>query len=542
VHLSELPLIRGVNGWGGEPRKDTSIEDNPIRIRGEVFKRGMGVHAVSELVYPLAPQFKRFVAVVGVDDEKDSGSVTFEVQADQKSLFKSEKVTRTSDAACIDVEIPKGSQQLRLLVGDAGDGIGCDHADWANAGFMTGGEKFTLPPPPPPPPPYGAESIFSGKDLAGQGLAAASWEGDAQVWSVKDGVIRGKSKAAKQGTCLLWRGGKLRDFELRLKFRVQDGSAGVLYRAKELGSGRVSGYQAGNAAALAEEGGRGPLANAGDFVLIDDKGVKQSLGKVADKPAPVKAKDWNELTIAARGNHLVHTLNGLQTVELIDDAKEASREGVLALELQAGAPTLVEFKDIFLKRLTGNYGKAIRLFNGKDLTGWTFSSDGQKGTWSAKDGVIVDTGKPAGYLRTIADYTNYTLRLQLRHVTQGNSGVLVRMVGEDKVWPKSIEAQGMFKNMGDIFNIGEFPMKTDPARTKGRHTLKMHPTNEGGVGEWKVYEITLDGGNLEIAVNGLVQNTATECWETPGKICLQSEGAEVEFRNLVLVPILPKAK
>jgi hypothetical protein len=116
------------------------------------------------------------------------------------------------------------------------------------------------------------------------------------------------------------------------------------------------------------------------------------------------------------------------------------------------------------------------------------------------------------------------------------------MVGEDKVWPKSIEAQGMFKNMGDIFNIGEFPMKTDPARTKGRHTPKMHPTNEGGVGEWKVYEITLDGGNLEIAVNGLVQNTATECWETPGKICLQSEGAEVEFRNIVLVPIAPKGK
>jgi hypothetical protein len=197
----------------------------------------------------------------------------------------------------------------------------------------------------------------------------------------------------------------------------------------------------------------------------------------------------------------------------------------------------VEFKDIRLKRLPDRYGEAKLLFNGRDLEGWTFSSENQRGVWGVRNGVLFTRGRPAGYLRTVEDYTNYVLRLQIRHVTRGNTGVLLRMVGPDKVWPRSIEAQGQKDNMGDIWNIDRFPMKTDPARTRGRRTVKMHPSNERPVGEWNQYEIVLDGGNLAIYVNGLLQNTATECWEVPGKICLQSEGAEVEFRNIVLIPL-----
>ncbi|MFP4056775.1 MAG: NPCBM/NEW2 domain-containing protein [Candidatus Brocadiia bacterium] len=140
VYLSDLEPLKAVNGWGGAPRRDKSIEENPIRIRGEVFERGMGVHAVSELVYPLKPAYQRFVAVVGVDDEKNdtpSGSVTFEVQADGKTLFKSPVLTPFDERVSIDVPIPDGAKQIHLLVGDGGDGIGCDHADWANAGFIT---------------------------------------------------------------------------------------------------------------------------------------------------------------------------------------------------------------------------------------------------------------------------------------------------------------------------------------------------------------------------------------------------------------------
>lgn len=546
VHLSDLDPVKAENGWNGAPRCDLSIEDNPIRIRGETYKRGMGVHAVSELAYTVHPKFTRFVSVIGVDDEKNdspSGTVTFAVYADTKELYKSDVLTAFHERVCLNLEIPKGAKLLRLLVGDGGNGVGCDHADWANAGFLTDGPipLEELRPPEP-----GFARVFNGKDLTG-------WDGDPRLWSVRNGIIRGETtpeNKAEGNTFLVWRGGTLKDFVLKLKFRIQNGNSGVQYRSQEIGKWRISGYQAevenapGKVGFLYDEARRGWLANVGEFLLVDKEGTKQVIGHVADKDVLIKQgyykpKDWNEYIITARGNHIVHVLNGYQTVEVVDnDAKASTREGLLALQIHAGPPMVVEFRDIQIKQLKANYGSASHLFNGKDLSGWVHSSDALKDTWGVKDGVLVNSGKPAGYVRTEADYDNYVLSLQMRHITKGNSGVLVRKVGPDKVWPRSIEAQGQFMSMGDIWNIDKFPMTTDPARTNGRHTRKMHASNENGLNQWNRYEITLDGGDLEIQVNGLVQNTATDCWVTPGKICLQSEGAQIEFRNIVLLPII----
>ncbi len=69
----------------------------------------------------------------------------------------------------------------------------------------------------------------------------------------------------------------------------------------------------------------------------------------------------------------------------------------------------------------------------------------------------------------------------------------------------------------------------------------MHPSNEKPAADgWNQSELTMDGPKLELKVNELVQNIATECWETPGKICLQSEGSKMEFRNISLIPIIKK--
>ena len=73
---------------------------------------------------------------------------------------------------------------------------------------------------------------------------------------------------------------------------------------------------------------------------------------------------------------------------------------------------------------------------------------------------------------------------------------------------------------------------------RGGYNRKAHESSEEPLGEWNQYEITLDGGDLELKVNELVQNTATECLETPGKIGLQSEGVPMEYRNIVLIPIV----
>jgi len=390
----------------------------------------------------------------------------------------------------------------------------------------------------------GFDSLFNGTDLTG-------WDGDPRLWSVVDGVIRGQTtpeKVANGNTFCVWRGGKLKNFVLKIKFRIENGNSGVQYRSSEGDKWRIKGYQAevenaqGKVGFLYHEGGRGWLVNVGDIMVIDAAGNKNVVGKIGDQKACIaagyyKEKDWNEYTITCRGNHVVHVLNGFETIELIDDdQKDRLMEGLLALQIHAGPPMTVDFKDIYVKHLPDHYGDAIMLFNGKDLDGWTFSNDAQKDVWSVKDGILVDKGRPTGYIRTTRDFTNYVLRLQFRHAAPGNGGVLLRMVGEDKVWPRSIEAQGQANAAGDIWNIDEFPMKVAEDRTNGRHTRKMHPSNEK-IGEWNRYEITLDGGKLELKVNGLVQNTATDCWETPGKICLQSEGSSMEFRNIVLIPI-----
>jgi len=206
---------------------------------------------------------------------------------------------------------------------------------------------------------------------------------------------------------------------------------------------------------------------------------------------------------------------------------------VIALPISLPVATLAE-----------EQGKEVKLFNGEDLSGWTFHLTDPDATaddvWSIADGVLICKGRPAGYIRTEKDYTNYVLKLQWRFDPAkgpGNSGVLLRMVGEDKVWPKSIEAQLQHQNAGDFWNIDQFEMTVDPQRTRGRNTKKMHETNERPLGEWNDYEITVDGGDVTLKVNGLIQNQATGCAEIPGKICLQSEGAEIHFRNITLAPL-----
>jgi len=161
-------------------------------------------------------------------------------------------------------------------------------------------------------------------------------------------------------------------------------------------------------------------------------------------------------------------------------------------------------------------------------------------TWKVEDGVVICSGTPAGYLKTKEQYTNYLLVVEWRWSPTtkkaGNSGVLLRQIEDDKVWPRCVEAQLMSERAGDFYNIGEFPMRGDPERTKGRHTEHTH-SNDYPVGEWNRYDILVSGDRVELHVNGQLLNVATEVLEVPGHICLQSEGTEIHFRTVDLYPI-----
>lgn len=199
--------------------------------------------------------------------------------------------------------------------------------------------------------------LFNGKDLSG-------WEGDPALWSVRDGAITGVTSAdrpLKYNKFLIWRGGTPRNFELKARFRlVGDNNSGVQYRSKQLkdaGEFVVAGYQADIHPAppycgmLYDERGRGIVAEAGQKVVIDPKGGKHLVGKT-DPVAPTKLDDWNDLSVIARGNHLVHKLNGKTTVDVVDhQVAERELEGIIALQVHAGPPMTVQFKDVALKTL-----------------------------------------------------------------------------------------------------------------------------------------------------------------------------------------------
>jgi hypothetical protein len=200
---------------------------------------------------------------------------------------------------------------------------------------------------------------------------------------------------------------------------------------------------------------------------------------------------------------------------------------------------------------SGAAGKETLLFNGKDFSGWTFFLEDPKlkleDVWSIdpREGIIFCKGKPNGYIRTVKDYTNFILKFEWRWspVTKqaGNSGALLRVTGADKIWPRMVEAQLMSGQAGDFWLIDGKRLVTTPERQgdkgSGYDHRKRIKGAEKAVGEWNQYEILCDGGRIVLKINGELVNEGTGADVEPGKIALQSEGAEIHFRNIRLTPL-----
>jgi hypothetical protein len=187
----------------------------------------------------------------------------------------------------------------------------------------------------------------------------------------------------------------------------------------------------------------------------------------------------------------------------------------------------------------------VQLFDGRSFDGWfRYLRNGQGDvdeTWQIKPGgILACSGKPAGYIRTIQAYKNYRVRFEYRWPAKpGNNGILVHAQSPDRVWPKSLECQGGFHNQGDFWEIGgvEFnEHKTGGHRVRGRRVLKYGDHNEKEAGQWNVYEVWCVEGTVRPYVNGKLMNEATDCVVTEGTLCLQSEGAPIEYRNLTIEP------
>ncbi len=201
----------------------------------------------------------------------------------------------------------------------------------------------------------GFVSMFNGQDLTG-------WEGKAGWWYVEDGTITSQSTPEKpclKCNYLMWRGGKPGDFELRLKYRIVGGNSGIQFRSQERPDWDTFGYQAdidaeGQWAGALFEHARGGIAMRGERVVVDENGQKQvsSLGDSKELAKSIKAEDWNDYRITARGDEITLAINGVVMSQAVDHEKgKAARAGIIALQVHPGPPMKIQFKDLRIKVL-----------------------------------------------------------------------------------------------------------------------------------------------------------------------------------------------
>ena len=200
----------------------------------------------------------------------------------------------------------------------------------------------------------GAKVLFNGKDLTG-------WKGDSKFWSVKDGVIHGTTHEhkTKGNTFLILEGEDVEDFHLVYEARCFGNNSGVMYRSKVVDEKKfvMAGYQCDlhpnppyTAMIYGEKmGKRGIIITRGQKMVIDEQGKKNVLSK--EKPEKVDVTKWNTYEVICKGNHIIQKLNGKVAIDLVDNDKSKLLKGKIGLQLHAGKPMKVDFRNIRLKRL-----------------------------------------------------------------------------------------------------------------------------------------------------------------------------------------------
>lgn len=189
-----------------------------------------------------------------------------------------------------------------------------------------------------------------------------NWEGDAQFWSLEDGVLTGVADGTlRTNQFITWKGSTIRNFDLRVMVKISPGgNSGIQYRGQsrpEIGLHVVSGYQCDVVAnnpsyngMLYEERGRRIVSRTGDKVIIDAGAQPWIVGQLPKKEFP--ADEWHEYRVLVQGNHHQHWIDGHPTVDVIDfDPKGRALEGVLAVQVHVGPPMKVQYKDFRIKHL-----------------------------------------------------------------------------------------------------------------------------------------------------------------------------------------------
>ena len=208
---------------------------------------------------------------------------------------------------------------------------------------------------------------------------------------------------------------------------------------------------------------------------------------------------------------------------------------------RAGAGPVPEFRD---------------LFNGKDLSGW-INVNTDDDTWSVRDGLLVCSGRPIGVMRSEKQYENFVLHIEWRHMEPGgNSGVFLwsnARPRESNRLPDGVEVQMLELDWvklhtrdgktppiayvhGELFGVGG--VTTLPDNPRGTRSKSIE-NRALGRGQWNTYDVVAVDGVVKLSVNGKFVNGLSRSTQKKGYLCLESEGAEIHFRNIKIMELPP---
>jgi putative membrane-bound dehydrogenase-like protein len=346
----------------------------------------------------------------------------------------------------------------------------------------------------------GFESIFDGKTLEG-------WDGNPDFWRVQDGTLTGqttKEKPTNGNTFIIWRKGEVGDFELKLEYRIVGGNSGIQYRSFEVPNNKwvVGGYQADFEAGetysgiLYGERYRGILALRGQKTVIGDDHKPKQVGTVGDTKeiqAKIKKEDWNEYHVTAKGFDFVHRINGVVTCEVTDeDKKDRRATGILALQLHAGPPMMVQFRNIRLKKLAAPAAPAAATSANSSATENKEAKndkDAQSGasqtSSTAKKKILFVAGNPSHGYGAHEHYAGCVLLAKALNASNSNIQADVTRNG----WPKDpqvfegVDAIVMYSDGGGGHMVNPHLKQVDELAKKGVGIVCIHYAVEVPKGE-----------------------------------------------------------
>ena len=197
------------------------------------------------------------------------------------------------------------------------------------------------------------------------------------------------------------------------------------------------------------------------------------------------------------------------------------------------------------------------LFNGKDLSGWV-NVNTDDDTWTVRNKTLVCSGHPIGVMRTEKQYENFILHIEWKHMEAGgNSGTFLWADGtvpKGRRLPRGVEVQMLeleWPNLhkdkdgkprdiayvsGEVWGVGG--LKTTPDNPRGVRSKSIELRCKGK-GEWNTYDIVAVDGTIKLAINGKFVNGISNATIKKGYICLESEGAEIHFRDIRIMELPP---